>query len=83
MKYVRKLTPIYSYDIPGLESWLEEQAANDRQQGCEGELEGGQQIDVPLVGELVDRHDVQGVEQGAAQAEQVAPGDGERAAEGD
>ena len=27
MKYVRKLTPIYSYDIPGLESWLEEQAA--------------------------------------------------------
>lgn len=27
MKYVRKLTPIHSYDIPGLESWLEEQAA--------------------------------------------------------
>lgn len=27
MKYVRKLTPVHSYDIPGLESWLEEQAA--------------------------------------------------------
>lgn len=27
MKYVRKLPPIHSYDIPGLESWLEEQAA--------------------------------------------------------
>ena len=25
MKYVRKLTPVHSYDIPGLESWLEEQ----------------------------------------------------------
>lgn len=27
MKYVRKLTAVHSYDIPGLESWLEEQAA--------------------------------------------------------
>lgn len=27
MKYVRKLTAVHSYNIPGLESWLEEQAA--------------------------------------------------------
>lgn len=27
MKYVRKLVPVPSYDIPGMESWLEEQAA--------------------------------------------------------
>ena len=27
MKYIRKLTAVHSYDIPGLESWLEEQAA--------------------------------------------------------
>ena len=60
-----------------------EQAADDRQQGGEGELEGGQQIDVPPVGQLVDCYDVQGVEQSAAQAEQVAPGDGEGPIEGD
>lgn len=29
MKYIRKLTAVHSYDIPGLESWLEEQAAKD------------------------------------------------------
>lgn len=27
MKYVRKLVPVHPYDIPGMESWLEEQAA--------------------------------------------------------
>ena len=61
---------------------LEQGGAYQRQNCCPCKLEHSNEIDILAGGEFIHRHDVQGIEQGADQCEQVAPRDGEVAVEG-